>query len=222
MRIKSVRSGNLKVTKQSVVLDWKTKLKKTTITVASHEGLIYIMALGLSRTTERTIHFKLGTGSSVMIHGIVLGGMNDTLTTNVVVEHQGPRATSRIILRGVFGGTARGMLNGTIHIRKTAQLSDARLEERVLLLSPEAKAETIPNLEIEADDVKASHAATIARLSEEELFYLQTRGFKKNEGISLLLDAFIFSQLAHLPEGSERGILERALKKKLSNILKNT
>lgn len=180
------------------------------------------MALGLSRAKERTVHFKLAAGSTVMVHGIVLGGGKDDLIANIIAEHQKPRSTSRIILRGVFGNASRGKLNGTIHILKKAQQSDARLEERVLILSPLAKAETIPNLEIEADDVKASHAATIARLSEEELFYLQTRGFRKSDSIALLLDAFIVSQLAHLPDGHERGILERALRKKLSSLIEQT
>jgi Fe-S cluster assembly protein SufD len=221
MLISSVRSKVIKISKQSILLDWKTSLKKTILSVAPGQGLIYIMALGLSKAKERTVHFKLQTGSTVMVHGIILGGAKDELAANIIVEHQKPRSTSRIILRGVFGGNSRGKLNGTIHIRKAGQQSDARLEERVLLLSPDAKAETIPNLEIEADDVKASHAATIARLSEEEIFYLQTRGFKKSEGIALLLDAFILSQLVHVPEGTERSSFEKMLQKKLSHIITN-
>jgi Fe-S cluster assembly protein SufD len=219
MHITPVKSAVIRITKQSILLDWKTVLQKTTISVAPKQGLIYIMVLGLSKAKERNLHFKLGAGSTVMVHGIVLGGKNEIFQTNIIVEHQGSRSTSRVILRGVFGDSSRGTLNGTIRITKKGQLSDARLEERVLLLSPEAKVETIPNLEIEADDVKASHAATIARLSDEELFYLQTRGFKKSQGIALLLDAFILSQLAHLPESKERTSLEKALRKKITSLL---
>ena len=131
--------------------------------------------------------------------------------TDISIEHVKPQSQSFVSLKGVFTGTGRGTMNGTIHIHKDAQGSNARLEERVLLLSSESSAKTIPNLEIEANDVKASHAATVSRVSEDEIFYLQTRGMTCQQSISALVSAFLMSQIKHLPDQKLRGRIKKRI-----------
>jgi Fe-S cluster assembly protein SufD len=76
-------------------------------------------------------------------------------------------------------------------IEKNAQQTKSFLRENVLLLSPNAKAEAIPNLEIEANDVKCSHAATISNISDEEVFYLMSRGISRKEAEELIVEGFL-------------------------------
>jgi Fe-S cluster assembly protein SufD len=91
----------------------------------------------------------------------------------------------------VLDGRSRGIFDGTIIVRPGAQKSDARQVNRNLLLSDEALADSKPTLQIHADDVKCSHAATIGQLQEDALFYLRSRGLSEETAQSLLIRAFV-------------------------------
>lgn len=109
---------------------------------------------------------------------------------HALVEHQAPHCRSRQHVKGSLRGSSRSSFEGKILVRSVAQKTEAYQLCNHLLLSPEATAYAKPNLEIFADDVKASHGATVAQLSEEELFYLQSRGIPLAEARELLIEAF--------------------------------
>lgn len=106
---------------------------------------------------------------------------------NVLVDHQAPNCRSRQMFKGVLRDVSRSSFEGKILVRQAAQQTDAFQLNNNLLLSELAHADSKPNLEIFADDVKASHGATVGRLDEEQLFYMKSRGFSDVEAKNMLI-----------------------------------
>ncbi|OGY92383.1 MAG: hypothetical protein A3B31_03470 [Candidatus Komeilibacteria bacterium RIFCSPLOWO2_01_FULL_53_11] len=208
----------MKTAPQTIVIDVDKGSRVAKYTVASGKALMYFFIQGLSNDATRAITITLGRESALAVYGLAIGSGDQKLRTDLSIIHVKPGARSHVILKGVFTDTAQGVLNGTILIRPSAQKTDTRLEERVLLLSPDAYAETIPNLEILADDVKASHAAAIGRISEEEIFYLQSRGIERKAAQRMIVHAFLGSIVAHLSDEKVRAKLEALLRKKIAHL----
>ena len=110
--------------------------------------------------------------------------------THVAVEHTAPDCSSEQFFRGVLGGRSRGVFNGRALIREGADGSSVRQSNANLLLSPLAEMDTKPELEIYADEVEASHGATVGQLDEIAIFYLRTRGLSEAHARHLLTSAF--------------------------------
>ena len=106
------------------------------------------------------------------------------------VDHTKPHCSSHQLYKGVLDGSARGVFGGKIIVRPDAQKTDAFQSNKNLLLSDNADVNTKPQLEIDANDVKCSHGATIGQIDEESLFYLRSRGIGESEARSLLTYAF--------------------------------
>lgn len=133
----------------------------------------------------------VGRGASVEVLGALDVKGNEKMEIEVVVIHKALKTDSDVLIRAVVKDRAKMVLRGLIKIEKGAQKTNAFLKENVLLLSDKAKAEAIPNLEIEADDVKVSHAATVGKIDEEQLFYLMSRGLKRKESEKIIVDGFL-------------------------------
>ena len=116
---------------------------------------------------------------------------NEQQTIEVLIVHQAPRTTSRTLLRGVGQDHSQLTLKGTIVVEPAATQTNAFLTENILLLNAQARAEAIPNLEIQTDDVKCSHAATVSTLSPEEVFYLQSRGIPMAQAQQMIVEGFL-------------------------------
>ncbi len=127
------------------------------------------------------------------------------------VAHLVPHATSRQRVKGVLDGASRGAFTGRVRVAPGALKTDARQGSHNLLLSPRALVESRPQLEIDADDVKCSHGATVGRLDATALFYLRSRGIAEAQARQLLVHAFAAEVLSHLPEGAARGALDQVL-----------
>jgi Fe-S cluster assembly protein SufD len=108
----------------------------------------------------------------------------------VCVEHLAPGCTSEQFFRGVLGGRSRGVFNGRALIQRGADGSCVRQSNANLLLSPLAEMDTKPELEIYADEVEASHGATVGQLDEAAVFYLRSRGLSEDEARRMLTSAF--------------------------------
>lgn len=106
---------------------------------------------------------------------------------NVLVDHQAPNCRSRQMFKGVLRDVSRSSFEGKILVRQKAQQTDAFQLNNNLLLDERCHADSKPNLEIFADDVKASHGATVGRLDQEQLFYMKSRGFSDREAKNLLI-----------------------------------
>lgn len=115
----------------------------------------------------------------------------DRLDIFLTIIHSAPNTQARTILKVVVDDAAYASLNGTIIVTKGAQKTNSFLEERILLLSDNARADAVPNLEIEADDVKCSHAAAIGKIDEAQLFYLKSRGIPESQAKTLIAQGFL-------------------------------
>ncbi len=102
---------------------------------------------------------------------------------------------------------AHAVFNGKVFVPKAAQLTDAKQLNRNLLLSPKARVDTKPQLEIVADNVKCAHGATVGQLDPEEVFYLQSRGLDRSTAFSLLIQAFAIDVIERIPVPSLRDAL---------------
>jgi Fe-S cluster assembly protein SufD len=115
----------------------------------------------------------------------------DTLADNhTVADHKKPNSFSNELYKGIMDDTSKGVFNGKVYVRPQAQKTNAFQANRNILLSNTATVNTKPQLEIWADDVKCSHGCTSGQLDEEALFYLQSRGIKKDTARAMMLYAF--------------------------------
>lgn len=131
-----------------------------------------------------------GEGSEALLNGLWMLQNENEAHTHVLVEHQAPHCHSNQFFKGVLTDKSRSSFEGKIYVHQEAQKTEAYQLNQNLLLSDQALAYSKPNLEIFADDVKASHGATVGQLEPEELFYLRTRGFNNREAKNLLIASF--------------------------------
>ncbi|MDP9325952.1 MAG: Fe-S cluster assembly protein SufD [Candidatus Dormibacteraeota bacterium] len=132
----------------------------------------------------------LGSGSSARISGLIIGHGKQHFDYQSLQDHRAPNCVSDLLVKGALKDEARSVYSGLIKIEKAAQHSDAYQANRNLLLSPRAKADSIPKLEIEANDVRCTHGATMGQVDAEQLFYLQSRGFSLEEAQNTLVHGF--------------------------------
>lgn len=131
-----------------------------------------------------------GEGAECSLDGLYLADGQDLLDHHTTVVHAEPRCSSLEQYRGIVSDQAHTVFDGTIVVRRDAQKTSARQENRNLVLSDEATVHTKPHLEIDADDVICSHGATIGQISADELYYMRARGIDPEVGRALLTQAF--------------------------------
>jgi len=108
----------------------------------------------------------------------------------MIVEHAQPHCASHEYFNGILDDKSKGVFHGRILVRRIAQKTDAKQTNKNLLLSDDATADTKPQLEIYADDVKCTHGATIGQLNDESIFYLRSRGLSMETARRMLIHAF--------------------------------
>jgi Fe-S cluster assembly protein SufD len=160
-----------------------------------------------------------GPGAEARVTGGYAGGPGQHLDFDTTQEHAAPNTVSDLAFRGVLADRATAVWRGMIRVDPGAQQTDAFQESRNLLLSPGAHADAIPGLEIEADDVRCTHAAAIAQIDRDQLFYLGSRGLDDATAKSLVIEGFLESLVERLAEGPVRDEVSAALEKRLAEIL---
>ena len=153
-----------------------------------------------------------GEGAEVIMDGLYITSAGQHMDHHTVVDHRVPNTTSNQLYKGVLLDKARAVFNGKVFVRRDAQHTAAFQTNKNLLLGMDAEIDTKPQLEIDANDVKCSHGATVSRLNNDEIFYLQSRGIAKKESEDMLCLAFANDVL-------ER-IQDKSVLKATSNILK--
>jgi Fe-S cluster assembly protein SufD len=151
---------------------------------------VHSFALGakLSRTHIRT---KLaGEGLECILNGLYLTRGEQLADHHMIVEHAQPHCASHEYFNGILDDKSKGVFHGRIYVRPIAQKTDAKQTNKNLLLSDDATADTKPQLEIYADDVKCTHGATIGQLNAESIFYLRSRGLGTETARRMLIHAF--------------------------------
>jgi Fe-S cluster assembly protein SufD len=160
-----------------------------------------------------------GPGSEARVTGGYAGGPGQHLDYDTTQEHAAPNTTSDLAFRGVLAAGSTSVWRGMIKVDPGAQQTDAFQESRNLLLSPEAHADAIPGLEILADDVRCTHAAAVAQIDKEQLFYLTSRGLSAAEAKTLIIEGFLESLVERLAAGPVRDEVSAALERRLGEIL---
>lgn len=160
---------------------------------------IYCGFEGFQDLKKITFEFG-GRESELHFLGFIIGTKDQTFPFETVSLHKVPQTKAHYNVRATMFDHSKVDYKGNIIIKKSAPLTDAYLAHHTLLLSDFARARTIPALEIEADDVKAGHAATIGKVDEEVMFYLQSRGLPKTEAELLQISGFFEQQLQQVPD----------------------
>lgn len=141
--------------------------------------------------TRNDVHAVLaGEGAELDLNGLYAVSDSEHVDNHTTIEHAVPNTRSRQFYKGIIGGHACGVFNGRIVVNPGAKGTDALQMNRNLLRSRTAKVDTKPQLEIANDDVRCSHGATIGRLDEAQLFYMQTRGLDRAAAEALLARGF--------------------------------
>jgi len=174
------------------------------------------MAMGGSVTRNDIRCALRRPGSHVDMLGLYIADGTQHFDHETLQDHVSPHASSNLLFKGALRDQGRSVFRGLIRVHPGAQRTDAYQTNRNLLLSGEARADSLPNLEIQADDVRCSHAATVGQLDEEEIFYLLSRGIPQSEAVRLVVFGFFGEVLEQLPLPGVREELVRAVERKLA------
>ena len=165
--------------------------------------LQYVVLPGESRDIEVSIDL-MGPGAEAHLKGLYLCRADEKVNVRIVMHHMAPGCKSTQLFNGIAGGQAQVHFDGTIVVAPDAQQTEAYQENHNIVLTPDAKVETKPQLEIYADDVKCSHGATVGQLNQDELFYMRSRGIPEKEAKTLQMLSFLSPVI---PQGREDEIL---------------
>ena len=158
----------------------------------------------------------VGRGAHADLMAIYFGEGDQTLDFRTYQDHVAPDTTSNLLYKGVVAGESRSIYTGLIRVRPDARGTNAFQTNRNLKLSDDAWAESVPNLEIENNDVKCSHASTVSPVDEEQRFYLESRGVPTEEAERLIVAGFLGEVLANIPVPSAAPALKLAIAEKLA------
>ncbi|MBZ0271452.1 Fe-S cluster assembly protein SufD [bacterium] len=145
------------------------------------------------------------------LDGLYLGDGTQLVDHHTRIDHIAPNCNSYEDYKGILGGKAKGVFNGKIYVHRAAQKTDAKQNNKGLLLSREAQIDTKPQLEIYADDVKCTHGATVGQLDEQAMFYLRTRAIGRADARNILIYAFASDILRRIAIEPVRERLDRDL-----------
>jgi Fe-S cluster assembly protein SufD len=177
------------------------------------------LGFGSGRGKVRMETKLAGRGSSAKVTGAYAGGGRQHLDFDTTQEHAAEHTTSDLAFRGVLGERATAVWRGMIKVDRGAQQTDAFQESRNLLLSHRAHADAIPGLEIEADDVRCTHAAAVAQVDPDQLYYLRAHGVSEEEAKRLVIEGFLAELVERMPAGQTREALAAALERRLAELL---
>ncbi|MDZ7781138.1 MAG: Fe-S cluster assembly protein SufD [Gemmatimonadota bacterium] len=187
-------------------------------TLAERDATLDTLNVGLGSSVSRVdLNARLlGSGGNSDMLGLYFGDQNQHFDFNTSQDHVAPNASSNLLYKGALDGESRAVFRGLIRVHPKAQRTDAYQTNRNLLLSGKARADTLPNLEIEADDVKCSHGATVGELDSETKFYLMSRGLDRITAERMVVLGFLGEVLARLPLGGVVEKVTRVIEEKLA------
>jgi Fe-S cluster assembly protein SufD len=160
-----------------------------------------------------------GEGARGKVTGAYAVRDRQHLDFDTTQEHAAANTTSDLAFRGILADRASAVWRGMIKVDPGAQQTDAFQESRNLLVSKKAHADAIPGLEILANDVRCTHAAAIAQIDPEQLYYLRTRGLRREVAQRLVIEGFMAELVERFEEGDVRDALAAALERRLEAIL---
>jgi Fe-S cluster assembly protein SufD len=156
-----------------------------------------------------------GQGAEGRMSGFYFAGGTQHLDHDTQQNHLAPNTTSDLLFKGALVGRSRSVWQGMIYVAPGAQKTDGYQANRNLLLSRQARADSIPGLEILADDVRCTHGATVGQLEDEPIYYLMSRGLPRKEAERIVIDGFFAPIMERIPYEGVRARFQRMIEAKL-------
>jgi Fe-S cluster assembly protein SufD len=202
-------------------LNEQTTILGTQRAIVAADGHLDWITLGFGAKLGKVfLETKLdGRGAHASVTGAYATHARQHLDFDTLQEHAAANTTSDLAFRGILDGRSRTVWRGMIQVDPDAQQTDAFQESRNLLLGGKAHADAIPGLEILADDVRCTHAAAIAKIDAEQLFYLRSRGLPESTAHRLVVEGFLQALVERFEEGPVREAVAGALDTRLAAVL---
>jgi Fe-S cluster assembly protein SufD len=161
--------------------------------------------------------WQQGEQTETNLNGLTVATGEQTSDTHSIIALSKPSGTTNQLHKCIIGDRAHTVFNGKVFVTKEAQLTDATQLNRNLMLSPKARVDTKPELQITADNVKCAHGATVSQLEAEEIFYLRSRGLSQDDANQLLIDAFAAEIIDRLTLESLRVKITQTIEQKVKH-----
>jgi Fe-S cluster assembly protein SufD len=187
----------------------------------ARDGKLDWVAVGFggARGRVRMETMLAGEGAEAKVTGAYAPHARQHVDFDTTQEHAAPHTLSDLAFRGILSDRSSAVWRGVIKVDPGAQQTDAFQECRNLLLSKRAHVDAIPGLEILANDVRCTHAAAIAQIDKDQLFYLRSRGLPEPSAQRLVIEGFMAELVERFEEGPVREVLAGALERRLATVL---
>jgi len=180
---------------------------------------VFTVGLGGAYDRSRTDCVLLGQGGSSELRSAYLGTGDQIHDIRTLQDHAAPQTTSSLLCKGAVAGTSRSVYSGLIRVRNGAVRTEAMQTNHNLVLDERAHADSVPNLEIEENDVRCSHASTVGPVDEDQLYYLESRGVPPERAEELIVLGFFDDIIDRSPIRSVAGRLRREVRIRLAEAL---
>ncbi|OQY31401.1 MAG: Fe-S cluster assembly protein SufD [Anaerolineaceae bacterium 4572_5.1] len=185
------------------------------VSVGRDANLDWVFGAVGSRLTKNFSDIDLvGAGAASQMSGFYFTDGNQHLDHDTQQNHLVPHTSSDLLFKGALKGESRSVWQGMIYVAPGAQKTDGYQANRNLILSKDARADSIPGLEISADDVRCSHGATVGKIDPEPLFYLLSRGIPQSEAERLVIEGFFDPIMQRIPFEGVRRRFQQAIAEK--------
>ena len=183
------------------------------------EVMLQTIELGSQLSKGRVESLLKGDGAHAKLFGLYIGDGKQHLDRYTLQDHIGANGVSDLLFKGVLSDEARSVFSGMIRVHPTGKGTAAYQQNRNLLLSRHARADSIPNLEIGANDIiGCSHGATVGKVDQEQLFYLMCRGLSRIDATHLIVEGFVDPIINEAPIASLRDSLRQEIRDRVSTV----
>ncbi len=171
----------------------------------------FVLSLGASFARHEVETVMNGEGASAQMLGLYLADSGQHFDFRTLQDHAAPHCTSDLLYKGALREDAHTVYSGLIHVRPNGAETDAYQTNRNLVLSDNARADSKPELEIENNDVRCSHAASVGQIDEDQIFYLESRGIPRDKAERLIVDGFFEEVAAKVEIPEVRDMVVKAI-----------
>lgn len=209
----SAKLTHLRCQNQSLT---STHIATTVVKQSTHSYYYHLnLDLGAKLSRANPAIYTQGERTQTVLHGLTITNGQQVSDTHSHIHHSFAHGQSQQLHKCILADRSHGVFNGSIFVNKLAQETEAMQLNRTLLLSPQAKINTKPQLEIIADNVKCKHGATVSQLDPEACFYLESRGISGQNAKELLTYSFAGELLAGIGDADWRGQATKQVRQKL-------
>jgi Fe-S cluster assembly protein SufD len=180
---------------------------------ASLQWTVGALGSRLSKVNQQVV--LAGNGANSQVNGVMFTEHKQHLSYHTLQHHRSPECNSDFLYKAALQDASRTVWRGMIKVDKQAQKTDGYQRNDNLLLSSKARADSIPGLEIEADDVRCTHGSTSGRVDEELIFYAQCRGYTRQEAIRMVVTGFFQQVFDRITIASVREALAHAIARRV-------